>query len=1156
MKDKLSWIVPIVIAVGLVVAGIVTQGGDEEDAGPDPVTDGSANATDDAGPDESDEVPDVPTGPKRHEPNFMHEEAAADGSWGEATGTRWRRLEAVSVEGSGFTELRGQTIGLLETKPDAAALPRAFDGRREVGGVSLADWSGDGRGDLIYADPVRGLQVWRNDGEGPAIRFESIPVTGEAAGMLAVAVLDIDADGDLDAIAAQADGGWRAFTNEAGTRFVAGPRQDPTGVFRTITGGDVTGDGRVDLLLGGYTVEGGAPADRLLTRTDAGWRSSPLADRIRLAPDSGVTTGWLLVAGDEELGLELLRSSTAASVQRYTADGAGGWRYAPWRTAHPITAANDLLVRDIDSTVSADILTLGHRTNSSAPVAGLYAQQTAEYLPELARAAGLTAPDADATGYRSLVALDLELNSHTDLLAATADWDAAADAAPANRLWRNGTRSNPAFTAEAESLPMLTGHTLLWQAGDLDRDGDEDLVELDREAGLVVWRNEAPRPRSLVRLIGPDGNRQAIGARLIVTSVPGRNNQPLLSPQAAHVTLGGANGSDATRAITFAATMGPPTRLVVEWPDGKTAIVLMQANVEYEVTYLERDTPRPESRGGAASTGRPPVFVADNGTVLPESDDINGSAGAVWGDLNGDGEEDLLLPAAKGSRHAIWYANPRSPDAYTFAPQEARPVASATVAQALVTVRPTGDGDRVEPAILLGYADHPELAAEVIGVDPATGSWTQRQAIPRAALLPDEDGDPATVTIGAMALFHGDDDGYLDWLIAGRPVDTNRASVRARSSVWRLGADGAYTLDEPNTEALATIRAARDAMFADLDGNGSPELLVADEWGPIRLFQTASDTGVLTDDTATLGLTRFVGPWRSLAAGDLDRDGRLELIVGNEGTNTDRPWPSDAAPTDANASRVYETSIFRIAINGIRRNGVGWWADIAPVSSVRLRDIWRDGNLDLLLAHDNTRADGRGFLYFSDQPGENFVRLSADESGLSFGGSHSRLAMADADRDGRWDAVVTRTDGPPQLLRNGLGVLLDAQQNSVAFLGLDAARLVVDGPPRNPTGIGARVQLDYIRAFARDMRASKGSQFPFEVRAGQGGAQDSAVAVLEPLLVAERVIVHWPFAEGGTPYDLQAPWRQLNGVTLAVNVGGQIELRDGTDPQESAGEGE
>src|SRR5690606_21783318 len=86
-----------------------------------------------------------------------------------------------------------------------------------------------------------------------------------------------------------------------------------------------------------------------------------------------------------------------------------------------------------------------------------------------------------------------------------------------------------------------------------------------------------------------------------------------------------------------------------------------------------------------------------------------------------------------------------------------------------------------------------------------------------------------------------------------------------------------------HAEALTSPAMVTCARFSDYNGDGWPDLILAGEWMPVRIFENRE--GTLTERSDFQALQRSNGWWCSILPADVDQDGDIDFLLGNAGTN-------------------------------------------------------------------------------------------------------------------------------------------------------------------------------------------------------------------------------------------------------------------------------
>ncbi len=513
--------------------------------------------------------------------------------------------------------------------------------------------------------------------------------------------------------------------------------------------------------------------------------------------------------------------------------------------------------------------------------------------------------------------------------------------------------------------------------GDLDGDGDQELLVGEQFGQLVLYRNQGSPAE-------PDWRFETIG-------YAGVDNEGWAYPALADVTGDGAldlfvgSGAGALDVYYNAGTPQAPA-----WPPAPDVSLTVGGPASPALDDLDGDGDLDllAGRGEAGglthyeNTGAPdnPVWTWRGDSYQDISEP--GGLQPAFLDLDGDGDRDLLLGLCG---QLIWYQRGGTAQTPTWTRVGDDPVGYG--GGSCGTSPGVGDWD--------GDGDDDLVIGEHWGGlrffrNDGPPNWAE-EAYPFPFELA---GD------SAPALTDWDNDGDPDLLLGQAHGQvhqyTNVGSPTAPD--WRP--DG-LLLELPWTDHPHPYPA-----FADVDGDDDPDLVVGEgSWegpgagGGLRYYE---NVGTPETPNWTLvsdhWLDLDVGGWSTPAFADVDADGDSDLFVGDEaGTltfveNTGTPTaPAWAAPVHP-------------------------YADLSldPFSAPAFFDLDQDGDLDMLIGSENGSLAYVQNVGTATSPGWELVSTLHSQIDV---GERSIPAAADADGDGQPDLFLGDGDGGLNLYR-------------------------------------------------------------------------------------------------------------------------------------------
>ncbi|WP_162801407.1 SwmB domain-containing protein, partial [Azospirillum brasilense] len=979
--------------------------------------------------------------------------------------------------------------------------------------VELADIDGDGDLDALIGVDDGHTVFYRNVGTAtqPTFTLEATNPFGLGnVGFSATPkLLDIDGDGDLDALIGNGDG-QTFFYRNVGTAAAPTFVLEGTNPFGLGDVGDnatpifvdIDGDGDLDALIGN------TDGNTVLFRNGPPRPAAPDGLALTAGSNSGSTTDTLTkittptITGTAEASATVVLYDGATVVGTATADGAGLWTITSASLsdgAHSLTAkANTANGASAASTALSVTIDTAAPTLTSAVLSGTQLTLTYSELLDGAQApAGAftvlvggvaRTVTAVATDGRAVI-LTLDAGASSIYEGATVSYtppgsgaktvDVAGNAAGALNGQPVRVGGDPSFVLEATN-PFGIGSFVGQSAPvfvDIDGDGDLDAVVGDWYANIVVYRNVGTATAPSFTLVGTNpfglntvGGGMPAFAKPALADIDGDGDLDLLAGNAGgdivvyrnvgtatapSFTLAGTNPFGLSNAGGFAS----PSLADIDGDGDLDALVgnangdtLFYRNVGTATAptfTLEATNP---FGLGAVGSNATPIFVDIDGdgdldaligndsgnTVLYRNigtaasptftlegtnpfnlGDVGNNAKPTFADIDGDGDLDALIGRDDGK--TVLYRNNTPPPATPTAPTLTAGSNSGSTADTLTNVAtPMIVGTAAASSTVVLYDG--ATAIGTVTADASTGLWTLSTAslsdgthsltvtssnvhgTSSASTALSVTIDTAAPTLTSAVLSGTQLTLTYSELLDGAQTPTGAFTVlvggvaRTVTGVATSGKTVTLTLDAGVMSVHQTVTIdytppGSGAKMADAAGNAAGALTGYGVTVP-------KDPNFALEGTNPFGLNAN-SPWSIPTFADIDGDGDLDAVIGmSDGTILF--YRNDGSAT---------TPSFTLA--GTNPFGL---SSLDMNASPTFVDIDGNGTLDALIGDFN----GNTVVYrnVGTATAPTFTLVGTNPFGLGTVGTATTPSFVDIDGDGDLDALIGNYDGNVVFYRN------------------------------------------------------------------------------------------------------------------------------------------
>jgi enediyne biosynthesis protein E4 len=434
----------------------------------------------------------------------------------------------------------------------------------------------------------------------------------------------------------------------------------------------------------------------------------------------------------------------------------------------------------------------------------------------------------------------------------------------------------------AEDLPTCSNGAAY---ADLDNDGDLDIVVNNSDGISFIYKNNT-RERGTgnylqIKLKGPAKNPVGIGAKITIRQTK------QIQVQEQYLTRGFLSSISPVLEFGLSSDTVVP-EIDILWPDGRIQSLFDKA-VNQTLTISYTDAVKPDTQKSRESlifhditsalkiNYRHEEDVFDDFArepMLPHKMSDTGPALAV-ADVNSDGLDDFYIGGSKGHPGKLFIQVNSGFTEFQYQPWNAD---SGCEDGGAVFFDADNDGlpDLYVTSGSNEYDEGSPFLKDRLYINKGSGRYEKA-----TISLPDE-----SISSSCVIAYDIDGDGDQDLFVGGRQKPGKYAMPVSSRILRNDSSNGTVRFTDVTSElapSLKNIGMVTSAVFADVDGDQKPDLVITGEWMAVRILRNSG--GRFEDYTLKSGLSEETGWWNTVIAADLDNDGSTDLIAGNLGLN-------------------------------------------------------------------------------------------------------------------------------------------------------------------------------------------------------------------------------------------------------------------------------